>query len=187
MRLWGGLLLAYADDLVLCSEGPVELNQMLGTCQTFFRGHGLKLNVKKCGLLWQDVVPNSRELYWRSTNEEVYISMGDRREFIPVVGSGDYKYLGHRVFLQREEDPRDYVEGYLNKLRSCKLKPQQKIAAVRVQLLGVIKHRVSTFSPGSGVVDALDKMIRGFIKETLKIPAQYVYNSFIYLPLRRGA
>lgn len=179
-------VLAYADDLVLCGEGPVEINRMLGICQSFFREHGLKLNVKKCGLLWQDVVPSSRELFWRSKNEEVFIEAGGRREYLPIVGSGDYKYLGHRVYLEGEGDPRGYVEGYLNKLRVCKLKPQQKIAAVRVQLLGALKHQVGVMSPGSGVVDALDQMIRAFIKETLKVPAPYICNSFIYLPLRRG-
>ena len=141
---------------------------------------GLEINPAKCASLALDVVRR--------------ISFTDGQSFLRVNNEGipalkideAYKYLGLHVSAKGAE-PRvlSKLTSSLENLRKAPLKPQQRLFALKQNVIPATLHQLVLGKPSRGLLKGLDKIIRKSCRNWLKLPHDSL-NSFLHGEIKDG-
>ncbi|XP_030422642.1 uncharacterized protein LOC115653440 isoform X2 [Gopherus evgoodei] len=173
-------ILAYADDLVLLTDGPERLQGMLNIIGRVADWTGLCFNAKKCASLHAD----------RSRTDSVltteFLIQGE--SVIPLVEGQAYQHLGTPTGFRVQQTPEDTIQEILQdtaKIDASLLAPWQKINALNTFLI----PRIAFVLRGSAVakvpLNKADNAIRQLVKKWMSLP-QRASNEFVYIAHRHG-
>ena len=126
---WLGAI-AYVDDLVLISKSPLELQQMINTCQTWCEKSRIEISASKTKIVVfkpKHIPPSSRQ----QTNQHQWhlqhsFPTAHRVEIEQV---SEFKYLG--VLLDDDLSMRPLTNQILNSIQKSHLKLQATLAELR--------------------------------------------------------
>ena len=174
--------LAFADDLILVSETPAGMRHLLAVMEQFFTDRSLKVNVKKCFSL--SLTTTKRDRAPCVVKEAQYEIFG---ESVKATSYGDtFKYLGIRYDPTGKLAPNvQFIDDLLLRLRRCPLKPQQKLAILRTNVIPKLNHKLVLGRVTKGLLAAFDMKIREFVKGILHLPND-VPNAFLYTRIKEG-
>ena len=160
--------MAFADDLVLLSRGPVA-NQKLVTAVYEQLGRvGLELHPAKCKSL-AIVADRKRKTTFVDQGTDVKIGGTPAQ----TLGASEwYKYLGIKVSGKGMPQGKYQEEliDLLTKTEKAPLKPQQRLYVLRTHILPKFNHRLMFERVSNKTLDKLDVVIRGYVRKWLKLP-----------------
>ena len=172
-------ILAYADDLVLMSKEPEDMQTMLSSLETLAANINIEVNVNKTySLHFSGKTPvGTRNTTFKIGEEEVR-----------NLKDGEFGlFLGKPVGFHIVADHHKLADIMLtaDKILLSQLAPWQKLDALKGFLYPSLNFLMRTAQFSKGDWSKLDDYIRARIKTTLNVP-QEASNHYIYGPSDKG-
>ena len=168
-------ILAYADDVGLFSNNPIDLQNTLDVFCSTLSKVGLSLNIMKCrSMSW---LTNKKLKTTAYHKDRSFFVNGQKIESLNI--EDEFEYLGvpftpnGRVF-----GTAPFIKNKLNLLRNSLLKPQQKLYLLRNMLLPCSFHRLVLGRLHIGYLKKIDCEIRAFIRGVLHLPHDFPNAAF---------
>jgi hypothetical protein len=160
--------LLFADDGLLFASTKEGLQQQLDNLVKQFEACGLKLNPKKCKSL--SIIASAKDKI-TAVDQKPFLRVGG--ESIPALGCNDhYKYLG--LFIGYEgfdvASTSKVTKDKLERIGKSALRPQQRLAVLRDQLIPGALHNLVLGEVPLGILRNLDVMIRRAVRTWLHLP-----------------
>ena len=174
--------LAFADDLLLCSDTQAGLQHLLDKASSSLRSEGLVLNKEKCLSLC---------LNWDKKAKRKVV---DNRTPLVVEGTeirgcqvdDVFKYLGVNFHTNGKVQPNvGILKSDLDKLKRARLKSNQKIVLLRKFLIPKYAHSLTLGRISMRLLSEFDLAIRNFVKEVLRLP-HFAADCQLYAPCSVG-
>ena len=174
--------LAFADDLILLSQTSARMILRIRTMERFFMHRSLQINVKKCfSLVLTTTVKHCAPFLIKESSYQI--------SGLPVKATnyGEcFKYLGIRYDPNGKMKPNiEFIDTMLKRLKRAPLKPHQKLALLRTNVLPKLNHQLVLGRITKGLLSSFDLKIRDFIKEIILLPND-TPSSFIYAKVNAG-
>lgn len=180
---------AFADDVALISGTEIGMQQLLSSTEKFLACRGLELNVKKCVAICLRKAGKVKksQIADASVKNPPIFKVND--EPIRLLGVKEQcTYLGVHYTPLGAVDPRASVSKLrlaLTSLSKAPLKPQQKVVMLRSHLIPRFLHSFTYTECYPKCLSQQDRLIRRWLKTTLKLPAS-LSSDFFYLPTKEG-
>ena len=174
--------LAYADDLLLLTSSPKELQIIVRITSKFFEARSMELNPTKCSSLVVKLLPKQKKLFLASSSK---IFVGPTA--LPTVeADSSFKYLGHKYgFMGTDPPSTEDLQATLNNLLRAPLKPHQKLVILQDYLIPKFLFAFQSPRITSKILSRADKAIRKAVKRFLHLPAQ-TPNALLYGARKQG-
>lgn len=175
--------IAFADDIVLCTEDEAQMQIMADYCEEFYRKRGMSLNPSKSVLLRRVTAPKAQTT---AIGLRSRIIIADERPRILTRGTDVFNYLGVEFSpMGLSEVSKERLGNLLDRLGAAPLKPEQKMYFLRQHLIPSLLHETVLGRIRVGILQEWDMRIKKFIKETLHL-YRWAIDGLIYLPINRG-
>ena len=159
---------AYADDTFVTAETRVGLKRQVSLLAASLQKGGLEMNALKCSTVTIEVDKRAKRWY---VDTEAYLKVG--KETVPALSlSGTYKYLGIQVGAIGVDSSgvKDHLALGLERLTEARLKPQQKLFALRRTLMPSLSHALVLGNVRSGKLKQMDVLVRKSLRAWLHLP-----------------
>ena len=180
---------AFADDIALMSSSEIGMQQLLSLTEKFLSDRGLELNVKKCIAICLRKAGKVKKSQVADASVKNPPIFKVKDEPIRLLGVKEQcKYLGIHYTPLGAVDPRESVSKLrlaLTSLSKAPLKPQQKVVMLRTHLIPRFLHSFTYTECYPKLLGQQDRLIRRWLKTTLKLPAS-LSSDFFYLPTKEG-
>lgn len=180
---------AFADDIALISGSEIGAQQLLSATEEFLARRGLELNVKKCVAICLRKAGKAKKSQIADASVKNPPILKVKGEPIRLLGVKEQcKYLGVHYTPLGAVDPRESVSKLrlaLTSLSKAPLKPQQKVVMLRSHLIPRFLHSFTYTECYPKLLGQQDRLIRRWLKTTLKLPAS-LSSDFFYLPTKEG-
>ncbi|GFU07536.1 retrovirus-related Pol polyprotein from type-1 retrotransposable element R2, partial [Nephila pilipes] len=182
-RLYGQEVkcLAYADDLLLLGQSPVDLQDNINSICGVAALAGLRFKPSKCASLSFNYTGNKR-----SIDDASFLVAGMRIRNIK--GQEAYKYLGVRVGLSYKQDNTEFFQGITRDVKlvaASPLAPWQKLTAIRAHVLSRAEFLCRNSHIQKRDVADLDKTLISTGKRILNLPTRANVN-LVHLSTNKG-
>ncbi|GFS75596.1 retrovirus-related Pol polyprotein from type-1 retrotransposable element R2 [Nephila pilipes] len=182
-RLYGQEVkcLAYADDLLLLGQSPVDLQDNINSICGVAALAGLRFKPSKCASLSFNYTGNKR-----SIDDASFLVAGTRIRNIK--GQEAYKYLGVRVGLSYKQDNTEFFQGITRDVKlvaASPLAPWQKLTAIRAHVLSRAEFLCRNSHIQKRDVADLDKTLISTGKRILNLPTRANVN-LVHLSTNKG-
>ncbi|GFS59534.1 retrovirus-related Pol polyprotein from type-1 retrotransposable element R2 [Nephila pilipes] len=182
-RLYGQEVkcLAYADDLLLLGQSPVDLQDNINSICDVAALAGLRFKPSKCASLSFHYTGNKR-----SIDDASFLVAGT-----PIRNINDqeaYKYLGVRVGLSYKQDNSEFFRGITRDVKlvaASPLAPWQKLTAIRAHVLARAEFLCRNSHIQKRDVADLDKTLISTGKRILNLPTRANVN-LVHLSSNKG-
>ncbi|CAF1318595.1 unnamed protein product [Adineta steineri] len=180
---------AFADDIALVSGTELGMQQLLSETEKFLTARGLELNTGKCIsiCLWKAGKVKKSQIVDSSVTNPPKFTVKNKP--IQLLGVDKFcRYLGVQFTPLGAVDPRVSVselKSPLTSLAKAPLKPQQKVVILRTYLISRFIFAFTHTECYPKLMRQQDRLIRRWLKETLKLPPS-VCSDFFYLPVKEG-
>ena len=188
--------LAFADDVAIVAPSAPLLQMLLDEYVQALAQIGLEINAGMCKS-YEAVIDRSRDgSTWHINSEPSLIVAGER---IPALSRNKlYKYLGVNVGVDPRVERAELVRLTLttfrqeiNNVSAAPLKPSQRVRILVEHLLPRHDHRLALSKTPDGLLDDLDKLVRGALCKWLHLPRttamEYLHKSWrVGSPLIQG-
>jgi len=159
--------MGFADDLITISSTAAGQQRLLDTVSSELRLGGLALNPAKCATL--SIVIDATAKRWvvdaRPRLELDGVSMAT----LSIVDT--YKYMGLQTGVQGTRNHyRLQLESMLKSLTEAPLKPQQRMAIARCNLMPKLYHGLVLAAQTAKGLETLDRIVRANIRKWLRLP-----------------
>ena len=104
----------------------------------------------------------------------------------PITYSGTFKYLGiqfnpnGKISINTSD-----LKSIIERVSKAPLKPYQKLEVLRCNIIPKLFHRLMLGKITKGLLDAMDNIVRKFVKNVLDLPDD-IPNSFLYSRFKDG-
>lgn len=177
---------AFADDLMLVSQGVSGMKSSLRAVEKAAAPLGLVFNPKKCSIL-------AKRHISKKGGGSTYEVLDDRYTFevgggnIPVNEEVDrFRYLGAYFNYRGLTQVKCELELFLTRLQKASLSISQKLYVLRVHLIPKLIHRLVFGGETSGKYwEQLDGVIRKYVRQMLRLPRGSP-NDFFYANVADG-
>jgi hypothetical protein len=159
--------LAYADDIVLLTESPIVMQEMLDTVTEALALAGLQVNEEKSASL--RIVVDGSAKRWLC-HPGAYLSVGEK--LLPALNINQtYKYLGTGFGAAGTSTTvtEKLSDGLVN-LTRAPLKPQQRMYLLVRHLVPSLYHQLTFAEMKAGRLKDMDRRIRKEVRAWLRIP-----------------
>ncbi|XP_045470622.1 uncharacterized protein T26G10.4-like [Harmonia axyridis] len=174
------VILAYADDLVLVSDTPEDLQIVLDCVGETAAACGLTFKPGKCASLTLDCRR-------RHTCRELSYSIQGKQ--FPALEEGQaYEHLGIPTGYHVDQSPEDTIDRMtrdLQKLDESLLAPWQKIDALSTFILPRVSFVLRGCHVQKSRLGVLDKRVKRALKSWMNLP-QRASPEILYVPMKRG-
>ncbi|GFU24802.1 retrovirus-related Pol polyprotein from type-1 retrotransposable element R2, partial [Nephila pilipes] len=182
-RLYGQEVkcLAYADDLLLLWQSPVDLQDNINSICGVAALAGLRFKPSKCASLSFNYTGNKR-----SIDDVSFLVAGTHIRNIQ--GQEAYKYLGVRVGLSYKQDNTEFFRGITKDVKlvaASPLAPWQKLTAIRAHVLSRAEFLCRNSHIQKRDVADLDKTLISTGKRILNLPTRANVN-LVHLSTNKG-
>ncbi|GFS32863.1 retrovirus-related Pol polyprotein from type-1 retrotransposable element R2, partial [Nephila pilipes] len=182
-RLYGQEVkcLAYADDLLLLGQSPVDLQDNIDSICSVAALAGLRFKPSKCASLSFNYTGNRR-----SIDDASFLVAGTHIRNIQ--GQEAYKYLGVRVGLNYKQDNTEFFRGITRDVKlvaASPLAPWQKLTAIRAHVLARAEFLCRNSHIQKRDVADLDKTLISTGKRILNLPTRANVN-LVHLSTNKG-
>ncbi|GFT25285.1 reverse transcriptase domain-containing protein [Nephila pilipes] len=182
-RLYGQEVkcLAYADDLLLLGQSPVDLQDNIDSICSVAALAGLRFKPSKCASLSFNYTGNKR-----SIDDASFLVAGTHIRNIQ--GQEAYKYLGVRVGLNYRQDNTEFFQGITRDVKlvaASPLAPWQKLTAIRAHILARAEFLCRNSHIQKRDVADLDKTLISTGKRILNLPTRANVN-LVHLSCNKG-
>ncbi|GFS63289.1 retrovirus-related Pol polyprotein from type-1 retrotransposable element R2 [Nephila pilipes] len=182
-RLYGQEVkcLAYADDLLLLGQSPVDLQDNINSICGVAALAGLRFKPSKCASLSFNYTGNKR-----SIDDASFLVAGTRIRNIKDQEA--YKYLGVRVGLSYKQDNTEFFRGITRDVKlvaASPLAPWQKLTAIRAHVLSRAEFLCRNSHIQKRDVADLDKTLISTGKRILNLPTRANVN-LVHLSTNKG-
>lgn len=173
---------AYADDIILFAETRQGLQHSLDQAS---------LLLKSCNLVISAPKSFSISIAADGKNQRTKIVDGnfmvDRNPLRSIKINDKFKYLGVEFSSEGilAANPAKEVEGLVSKIKNSRLKPNQKLYALRVHVLPKLYHAGILARSTIGMLKRADVAIRHFVRKILYLPKDSP-NAFIHTSTSEG-
>ncbi|GFU52103.1 retrovirus-related Pol polyprotein from type-1 retrotransposable element R2 [Nephila pilipes] len=173
--------LAYADDLLLLGQSPVDLQDNINSICGVAALAGLRFKPSKCASLSFNYTGNKR-----SIDDASFLVAGT-----PIRNIKDqeaYKYLGVRVGLSYKQDNTEFFQGITRDVKlvaASPLAPWQKLTAIRAHVLSRAEFLCRNSHIQKRDVADLDKTLISTGKRILNLPTRANVN-LVHLSTNKG-
>ncbi len=174
--------LLFADDVVLFGESLDGLQSNVDAFAASLRSFGLNVNARKCAAV--HIRPTRGQQQW-------YVAMNptlkvNGREIKNLSVAESYKYLGVRLRLDHQRLVKlDELTARLKRVSKSFLKPQQRLAVLKRNLLPALEYELSLGAPTQHQLRRADRLVRSFVKRWLHLPKD-VPNSMLHGEVKNG-
>lgn len=174
--------LAFADDIVIVASSPLVMQSHIKIIEAYFKRHGLRVNVEKCATFQYITVPGTKRLV-----VETKSLLNINGISIPTLGvSSQLKYLGLQYGFRGVSYPTPCkLEAMLDRLKSCPLRPWQKLNVLQRYLIPRLHHGLQSLDITKKKLTYIDTCILKFVKATLHLP-RTTPTAYIHAPLKFG-
>lgn len=180
---------AFADDIALFSGSEVGMQELLSTTEKFLDARGLELNADKCISICLRKAGKAKKSQVADSSVNNPPKFTVNRKLIRLLGINEKcRYLGVQYTPLGAVNPLEAVSDLKIALRSLSeaaLKPQQKLVMLREHLIPRFIFSFINTECYPKLMGTQDRLIRRWIKETLKLP-QSLCTDYIYLPIKEG-
>ncbi|GFT93025.1 retrovirus-related Pol polyprotein from type-1 retrotransposable element R2 [Nephila pilipes] len=182
-RLYGQEVkcLAYADDLLLLRQSPVDLQDNIDSICNVAALAGLRFKPSKCASLSFNYTGNKR-----SIDDAPFLVAGTHIRNIQ--GQEAYKYLGVRVGLNYRQDNTEFFQGITRDVKlvaASPLAPWQKLTAIRAHILARAEFLCRNSHIQKRDVADLDKTLISTGKRIVNLPTRANVN-LVHLSCNKG-
>lgn len=175
-------VLGYADDLLLLANSPKEATKRLKLAADFFARRGMGFNPSKCTAMTVQVNRANKHSYC-ITRPLFYIEGQAIRQLQPGEMFG---YLGANYGVMGRSKPvLDEVNIQLRRIGKSPLKPQQKLAILKVYLLPRYLHLLQSPVVTKKTLKYFDRVVRVAVRSYLHLNKTCA-EAFIHAPVREG-
>lgn len=180
---------AFADDIALMSGSEQGIQKLLSETEKFLSARGLALNADKCIsiCLRKAGKVKKSQIADATVKNPPRITVGNKP--IQLLGIDKLcRYLGVQFSPLGAVDSRVTVSALksaLSSLSKAPLKPQQKVVMLRTYLIPRFIFAFTHTECYPKLMGQQDRLIRRWLKETLKLPSS-VCSEFFYLPIKEG-
>ncbi len=174
--------LAFADDVVLVSSSSTGLQALIESYTLEAGRAGLEVNPGKCSTL-RMVIDGKVGKWVVNKNARFLIN----NQAISCLGPTDTsKYLGLQVGAHTSnKDTIIKLQQLIDKISGSPLKPQQRLWALRNNIIPKIQHPLVLSPAAVGLLKTLDVMVRGAVRSWLHLPKD-VPRAFFHASLKDG-
>jgi hypothetical protein len=180
---------AFADDIALMSGSEIGMQQLLLETEEFLHARGLDLNAEKCISICLRKAGKAKKSQIADASVENPPIFMVRSKPVQLLGVDALcRYLGVQFTPLGAIDPRVSVSALkaaLGSLAKAPLKPQQKVVMLRTYLIPRFIFAFTHTECYPKLMSQQDRLIRRWLKETLRLPAS-VCSEFFYLPVKEG-
>ncbi|KAK3923445.1 Retrovirus-related Pol polyprotein from type-1 retrotransposable element R2 [Frankliniella fusca] len=159
--------MAFADDLILLANSPLQMSEMIESSLIFFNRHSLEVNVEKCYAYQLLRVPNTKRV---CVVTEPKLSIYGLK--VPTVSMDtQFKYLGHKyshygVMTSSVKK----LDSALRRIMKAPLKPHQKLTMVQRYLVPSLYHGLQQIDITQGKLKTVTKKVRTAVKAIVHLP-----------------
>ncbi len=173
--------MAYADDVVLMTETPAQMQAAIDHVQQELKRMGMSLSATKCTTMGCDFVGGKPQ--HRATP---FVHVDGAQLPCAHEDEDPIKYLGSTPFTPiRLQDVIDRLDSTMLILRSSQLSPTQIVHLMNDYYLPSMLYRCSVSPLSATALREIDRKWRTLAKATLRLP-HYITNGFIHLPCKYG-
>ncbi|KAG5885499.1 hypothetical protein JTB14_013517 [Gonioctena quinquepunctata] len=173
-------VLAYSDDLVLTTETPEDLQNVLNRVGETAAYCGLTFRPEKCASLTLDC------RYRNICHMAEYRIQGNQ---FPALAEGQaYEHLGIPTGYHVDQSPEDTIDRMtfeLERLDTSLLAPWQKIDALSTFILSKISFVLRGCQVQKNPLKVLDKKVKKALKAWMNLP-QRASPELLYVPMKKG-
>lgn len=174
--------ICFADDLCLISNTDFGMGKLLQSTRDFFVKRGLQVNPKKS--VSASLVPTANRGAIKVRTEPTWEIDGNMIKALDVTETT--RYLGsHFDAYGNRIACMEHLDGYLHRLKKCRLKPQQKIIILRTYVTPKVQAALLSSDCYKGMLKLCDTKIRRAAKDTLHLPHS-VQTNWFYVPVKNG-
>lgn len=181
----GGLTVnaaAFADDMLLFASTPIGLQKLLDSSIAFLSKCGLQVNASKCLTVSLRNVPREKKTV---VDETVFLCQG--RVLPALRRSSEWTYLG--VPFTPEGRAKLSVtaslQEALTKLTKAPLKPQQRLFALRTNVIPGLYHQLELGCTNISMLRKCDRMVRYAVRCWLALPTD-TPNAYFHASVKDG-
>ena len=158
------IIQAYADDIVLFTKKPEDMNMLLKEVCLCLKTLGLECNARKSGTL---------TLKGGCLKRGVVYSMGDGNNVLPSLELHDvYTYLGNPCGIGIDQCPMEVIATCMHQLSSVtksRLLPWQKLDAIKRFISPKMSYLFRASEAEMGSLRELDKMLVDSVRKICKL------------------
>lgn len=174
--------LAFADDIVLCSESKTGMKELLLATETFFKERSMQINAKKCfSLCLSTTVKDRAPIVIKDPAfkiDNIFINSTNYDNF--------FKYLGIKFNPHGKMRPNvETFKTILDRLKKSPLKPYQKITLLRSNVIPKVLHELILGRITKGLLEQYDLLVRNFVRNLIGLPND-IPTSFFYSKIKEG-
>jgi len=174
--------LAFADDLILLSDTKDKAQRLLNHTESYLNALGMRIAAEKCASF--EIRPTKDS--WYIINPDLSLTNGDK---IPnSAADSSLSYLGGHISPWSGLHYKDLVDQLattLERCRSARLKPHQKLSLTTSHLIPHFLHKTVMATPPISTIRAMDQTIRNHVKVVLHLPMG-TPNGLLYCSKRDG-
>lgn len=153
--------MAFADDLNVMTQSAAGMQVCLRFIEDAAKPLGLEFNAKKCSVL-ASITRKRGGMMVAQVDKGFQFVIGGSR--IPMVSDGDsFRYLGAYFSARGMTAGQDLLSVWLNRLRTARLMPSQKLYVLRTHLVPKLIHMLSFARLRVGLLESMDAKIRKFL------------------------
>ncbi|CAF1531408.1 unnamed protein product [Adineta steineri] len=180
---------AFADDIALMSGSELGMQKLLSETEAFLGARGLVLNADKCISICLRKAGKVKKSQIADSSVKNPPQFTVKNQPIQLLGvDKSCRYLGVQFSPLGAVDPRvtvSAIKSALSSLSKAPLKPQQKVVMLRTYLIPRFIFAFTHTECYPKLMGQQDRLIRRWLKETLKLPPS-VCSDFFYLPVKEG-
>lgn len=166
--------MAFADDIVLITGNPLEMQGLLDYTLNFMGRRGMTVNPTKCHSIY---IERAEDRTYTVKKPLLRIRDGF---IIPIRDFNSFKYLGHLVASIGTLTPSMAILPiWLKRLQRAPLKPQQKLSLLTHHVLPKLYHCLQNPKVTTQLLKAADRVVKMFVKNTLHL---YTHQTPRYTP-----
>lgn len=178
---------AFADDLILYSDGPTGMQNHVGRAERWCSARGMRINPKKSTVLYLE---RARKL--KRLKESTAINILIDGIEVPVVTGSYQRILGVHIKHTGEVDHKiSDFESDLELVKSSALRATQKVAMIRQCLLPMIQFRLVYGYASKKDCKKVDSLVKKALRCILHLPAHLARSVFyntrknggLYIPM----
>lgn len=156
--------IAFADDLILMADDPVEMPRLITHVTSFLQTKGMAINPTKC---YSITYVKEKGHYYPL--ERPTIKIGG--VLIQAVSNTcSFKYLGHGINAGGLLRPSAAnLERWLHNIQKACLKPQQRLALIKDFVIPKLLYGLQNTAVEAQLLTAVDRQIRAAVKRALHL------------------
>ena len=175
-------ILAFANDLVLLTQNPGDMQVLLNRATKFFDDHGLKVNAAKCQSLLAEAVSGKQ-------NHKVITEVHRwwKGEPLPCLTFDSLaRYLGVE-FNPRGEIvlPEERWTSMFENIRKAPLRPHQRAEIIKTWLVPKLTYQLRVSDIPMSKVARINRSVKRLFKELLHLP-ESTPDCWLHLPTGGG-